>query len=242
MSESTSPTTTVSNPPQTSAQSSESQSSATVGAKASASVVMPSVPTRSQRPQSNAVQGARLKAAIAVPLSFLAFILLLVGVFIFHLRRHRLADEASIENEKELNLARPSSLRSFKSVKSIYDDVEKASVNVQPGRVLASASASALGFPERYVREDMRHDIALSPHQAFLMSPSLRQNPISSSSPHATPTTVPASVFRYLTHSRTAETNNATPSPAAPTYPRASAFNPSPLRRTLLWDEGEDDL
>src|ERR1700734_4350483 len=75
----------------TSAQSSDAQSSITESANATPSAVIPSAPRPSQRPQSNAVQGPRLKAAIAVPLSFLAFILLLVCVFTFHLRRHRLA-------------------------------------------------------------------------------------------------------------------------------------------------------
>ena len=191
----------------------------------------PPAPKISQQPHSNTVQGSRLKAAIAVPLSFLAFILLLVGVFTFHLHRHRLADEPAISAAEKIDESRQWSLDSSDSVKTI-DDMEKA-LDIVPGPLPSSASAT--GFPQQALGEDKRCDEGTSPHQVFQ---SLRQNPISSV--HVVPTTVPASVFRTMTHARAVETSGTVTSPMVPVHIPVLPLKPSPLRKSFV--EDEDDV
>jgi hypothetical protein len=212
---------------QTSTQSSGAQSSIIMTSKATPSAVIPSPPRLPQR-QSNTVRGARLKAAIAVPLSLLAFILLLAGVFVFHLRRHRFPGEPVSDVEKDLS--HDSSLNNSRSTISV-EDAERV-----PHIAPESVSAPASIFVTRSLRADIRRDIGTSPHKDFLMSPSLRQSPVSSLD--ATPTTVPARVFR---HARGAETNDAIKGSSIPFRLHAAPLPSSPLRQTLLRDDDEDE-
>lgn len=215
---------------QTSTQSSGAQSSTTTTSKATPSAVIPSTPRLPQWPQSNAVRGARLKAAIAVPLSLLAFILLLAGVFVFHLRRHRLPDEPVSDAEKDLSPN--SSLDNSRSAISV-EDTERV-----PYIAPESVSAPTSIFVTRSLRADIRREIGTSPHKDFLMSPSLRQSPVSSLD--ATPTTVPARVFRSVTHARDAETKDTIKGSSIPFRLHAAPLPSSPLRQTLLRDDDEE--
>jgi hypothetical protein len=198
-------------------------------AKATPSAVIPSAPRVSQQQHSNAVRGALLKTAIAVPLSVVAFILLLAALFIFHLRRHRLSDDSSSDAEN-LNLSRQSSPGSPRSEIGI-NDVEKPQIVVP-----APLSAPPPIFPKSSLRKNIRRDIAASPHQAFLMSASLRQNPVSSLD--GTPNTVPVRMFRSLAHNRAVEPDGTVASPAV--HLRGSPLSSSPLRKTLVREEDDE--
>lgn len=208
------------------------QSSITTTAKATPSAVIPSSPRLSQRPHSNAVHGALLKTAIAVPLSLLGFILLMAAIFTCRLYRHRLADESSSDAER-LDLSRQSSLYSSRSGEG-NNDIEKAQ-NI----VLASVPAPAHIVSRHDIREYAGRDVGASPHKAFLMSPSLRQNPISSLD--GTPNTVPAKTFRSWTHDHALEPNGRITSSSVPIRLRATPLSSSPLRHTLLRDEDDEE-
>lgn len=210
-------------------QTSPVQSSINMTAKATPSAVVPSVPRVPQRPHSNAVHGAVLKTAIAVPLSLLAFILLLVGIFIFRLHRHRLADGSSSDTERH-DLSRNSS----RSVQCM-DDFEKAQNISEPEILLAPAPT----FTTHDLRRSVGRDVENSPHQAFLMSPSLRQSSISSLDD--IPNTVPAKTFQSWTHTRAAYSSGGITSSLAPMRLGAAPLSSSPLRQTMLRDEDDDD-
>ena len=226
--QSATPTTMSSSTPQTS----PAQSSINMTAKATPSAEVPSVPRVPQRPHSNAVHGAHLKTAIAVPLSLFAFILLLVGIFIIRRHRHRLADGSSSDTERH-NLSRQSSLNSLRSVQGMTD-VEKAQ-NIVPEILLAPAPT----FTTDGLRRSVGRDVESSPHQAFLMSPSLRQSSISSLDD--IPNTVPAKTFQSWTHARAAHSSGGITSSSKPMHFRATPLSSSPLRQTLLRDEDDDE-
>ena len=228
MNQSATPTTMSSSIPQTSS----AQSSINMTAKATPSPILSSVPRVPQRPHSNAVHGARLKTAIAVPLSLLAFVLLLVGVFIFRIHQRRLADGSSSDTERH-GLSRQSSFNSSRFVQGMAD-VEKTQNNV-PEILLAPAPT----FTTHGLRRSVGRDVETSPHQAFLMSPSLRQSSISSLDD--IPNTVPAKTFQSWRDARAAHSSGEITSWPAPMHLRATPLSSSPLRQTLLRDEDDDE-